>query len=487
MTSRFSPALRIRVRKELFLCKPFAGLAAAAGLLLPVNGWTQTLNTRINQLGSEPSYSHNQTGSGPTLSDSYQGPLSYKGTSVSFGSANLVFNGSLPAGSQSVIYSLCSGGWSDTVTINPTNPALNGTPATLRITYHATGSISASGYCGWAYYDITMDGSGTVNYDSMGNTFGNCGGSTRPLSDFNTFTYDRAIQLGSPLQFSVSHNCFFRITAGADGGQGVADLLLTSGAMTVLDGQGNPISYSSTAGAGSASATTVLGGTSYTGFTLSNDTNNAHLGSTVRLLGGTASTNTSVTATFTGAPPTNEVALASDVVDVSGTSNDLVVVQLSYDPALAQSLFGSENGLRLVWLNPATGKWLNAILGNVGGTLQFFPRAYNPATDLHLGYCGLDTTNHVVWAVLNHNSTFAVGQPPLPLQLNSVKSGTNGAVSFTVTGTTNSQYVVEYSANLTVTNWSFLGNVTLDSNGVGTFTDSASIVTNRERFYRARQ
>ena len=46
-----------------------------------------------------------------------------------------------------------------------------------------------------------------------------------------------------------------------------------------------------------------------------------------------------------------------------------------------------------------------------GGT-PFFAGygAYNPATDNILGYYGNDTADNYVWAVINHNSQFAVGQ-----------------------------------------------------------------------------
>ncbi len=55
----------------------------------------------------------------------------------------------------------------------------------------------------------------------------------------------------------------------------------------------------------------------------------------------------------------------------------------------------------------------------------FFNRAYNPTTDFHLGYYGIDTTNHKVWAVINHNSLFAAA---IPFDLVSVVSRkTHGA------------------------------------------------------------
>lgn len=50
--------------------------------------------------------------------------------------------------------------------------------------------------------------------------------------------------------------------------------------------------------------------------------------------------------------------------------------------------------------------------GNLGGTPKFPAHAYDAATDFHLGNFGVDTFNHVAWAVVNHNSEFGVGALP---------------------------------------------------------------------------
>ena len=68
--------------------------------------------------------------------------------------------------------------------------------------------------------------------------------------------------------------------------------------------------------------------------------------------------------------------------------------------------------MRLAWKDPVAQKWLNAVSGNSSGTPKFFARAYDPATDFHLGYFGVDTVNHVVWAVIHHNSQFGVSAIP---------------------------------------------------------------------------
>ena len=38
------------------------------------------------------------------------------------------------------------------------------------------------------------------------------------------------------------------------------------------------------------------------------------------------------------------------------------------------------------------------------------PGAYNPATEFVLGDYGVDTVNDRVWAVIDHNSSFGVGE-----------------------------------------------------------------------------
>lgn len=133
---------------------------------------------------------------------------------------------------------------------------------------------------------------------------------------------------------------------------------------------------------------------------------------TVSLLGGTATSQTTVNITFTGSTSVgSSFQAASDLVNVSGTGSDTVVLQVSYNEAQAISVFGTEGDARLMWLDPSDNQWKLAVAGNTGGTAQFVNRAYNPATDFQLGYHGVDTVNNVVWAVINHNSYFAIGKP----------------------------------------------------------------------------
>ncbi len=128
---------------------------------------------------------------------------------------------------------------------------------------------------------------------------------------------------------------------------------------------------------------------------------------TVSFLGGVATVNLQVVVSFTGV---DIGPAASSVADVSGMSGDTYVLQITYDPTVAIELFGSEENVRLMWFDGV--EWINAVDGNVGGLANFVGNAsYNADLDFVLGNYGIDTENNEVWAVINHNSLFAVTVP----------------------------------------------------------------------------
>ncbi len=139
---------------------------------------------------------------------------------------------------------------------------------------------------------------------------------------------------------------------------------------------------------------------------------NAGLGTGVQL-GGTAGSNQNVVQTFSSIIP----GLASDVLHLSGTAPDTIVLRMTYDKATAIALFGSEDQAYLGWLDPNDNTWKNSVLGNTGTNTPFFVHgAFDTNVDFVLGYYGIDTTNSEVWAVINHNSTFGVmGNIPVPV------------------------------------------------------------------------
>ncbi|GAT31488.1 PEP-CTERM protein-sorting domain-containing protein [Terrimicrobium sacchariphilum] len=180
----------------------------------------------------------------------------------------------------------------------------------------------------------------------------------------------------------------------------------------------NPADPNTSTAAG-VTNTKFVAGMNYDKFTAL--TRSSGLGTTVDLLDGTAGSggngyygqNRDVDVFFTDL----EIGLASDIVSLSGTSgigfSDILVLQLTYDEATATALFGNEAATRLGWFDPGTGSWTLAVDGNTGGTAFFAgDRAYNAATDFHLGTYGLDTANNTVWAVTNHNSEFAAIPEP---------------------------------------------------------------------------
>lgn len=143
------------------------------------------------------------------------------------------------------------------------------------------------------------------------------------------------------------------------------------------------------------------------------------LGTRATLLSGTADNGTAVSQTWrlrtgTGAETANIV--ISDVVDLTTpTTANPFVLQMNYDPA---DLPGgtTENSLFLGWADPNQGgTFVSAVFGNsdAGAFSQFVAGAWNSSFATP-GYYGLDTQANTVWAVIDHNSDFAVVVVPEP-------------------------------------------------------------------------
>lgn len=138
--------------------------------------------------------------------------------------------------------------------------------------------------------------------------------------------------------------------------------------------------------------------------------------------GGGASTASFAAGTASGTGGTVTWAFGSGgVLSVHGLDGVAQVLQMSYDPT-GLSL-ADQQGLALAWLDPTTGQWVNAVLGNHGtnpvtmsspwqGSWASYvaTRPGAALTDL-LGAYGVDTTTHMVWAAINHNSDFSVPVP----------------------------------------------------------------------------
>jgi hypothetical protein len=273
-----------------------------------------------------------------------------------------------------------------------------------RFTYYVTGTFSGS--INFGVYEVYLASDGGSRLRGQINLGG-------PYGDLppQTTTWDIGFTYGQP--FESHAEIYAQLSANGPGQSANATLQLRAGGYTVI---GAP-NYT-----GSSSTGTTRGGlfapsAPYDGFTVQN---NVGFGSITTLLDGDATTERNVSIGYV-APMPNFPAV-SDIVDIQGTNTDPVVIQIKYDPLRAAKLFGGETALRLAWLNSAAGQWVLATLGNAGGGPQFFNRAYNPATDFQLGNYGLDTENDVVWAVVNHNSEFAVTALPDPFGLTAATS-----------------------------------------------------------------
>jgi fibronectin-binding autotransporter adhesin len=106
--------------------------------------------------------------------------------------------------------------------------------------------------------------------------------------------------------------------------------------------------------------------------------------------------------------------LSSDILRLEGLDGVVFVLQMSYSEAAALANGQAETTLRLGYLNTALNRWEDAVLGNHGtNTGSFFLSSYTDAgSPLDLGSFGVDVVNNVVWAVLDHNSFFAVIPTP---------------------------------------------------------------------------
>lgn len=108
-------------------------------------------------------------------------------------------------------------------------------------------------------------------------------------------------------------------------------------------------------------------------------------------------------------PISNDFIRASDIYVLSGTGSDIFALQLVIDAVTETHFLG--------WLSD--GEWINAIDGNsatgssaVQGFLGSYEAAGVFATADYLGSWGVDIESGSVWAILDHNSYFAVVPEP---------------------------------------------------------------------------
>ena len=198
-------------------------------------------------------------------------------------------------------------------------------------------------------------------------------------------------------------------------------------------------------------------GASYTSVQSCVTAGNGFLGTCASILGGT---NGSTVKDASGRPLTKTVDTAwslpsggtfSDVLsllsltDIGATQTDSIVFSVSY-AAVGVTDDQIDTGLFCLASKDSSGKWINAVDANVGGTKTFVKGPWNATYGL--GTYGVDKATHTAWAVANHASDFAVVQ--LPPSLTISQSDGNVIVTWPlgVPG-----YGLQFNSDLSTTNW----------------------------------
>jgi hypothetical protein len=163
--------------------------------------------------------------------------------------------------------------------------------------------------------------------------------------------------------------------------------------------------------------------------------------SDARILGGAAGSDRTVHFGFRDAAT---APVLSDILELTGTGGDPIVLSVGYD----ESLLGgtAETSLRLGWLDengssPTFNQWVAAIDGNsanpvalqepFAGSWDTYWAAFtsaNPSATLAdaRGAHGVDAAANTTWAVVDHNSSFAVVPVPEPGETGLVCLGLGG-------------------------------------------------------------
>ena len=183
------------------------------------------------------------------------------------------------------------------------------------------------------------------------------------------------------------------------------------------------------------------------------------VGSTATILAGTASVSTTASMAWRTAatnPQTGaKEGFVSDVLDLTGIGlvdgqtkdgsihTDTFVLQMDYDPlavtartGLAEQAAAAAGLIQMDYpdmghddiAGTADDLWEPAVLGNFGSNNDHFVGITPWNNDATLGDWGVNTSNHTVWAVLDHNSEFAVTPEPSTLAL--LAAGAIGLIGY---------------------------------------------------------
>ena len=194
----------------------------------------------------------------------------------------------------------------------------------------------------------------------------------------------------------------------------VSGSVLTSGSY----GLSVTVAGNTSTGAADIKSAEILAGGKYSGYGLTSAASGGR--GTVSLIpqsDSTTSSSTTLGMSF-GTTPTafglavDDANRTSDILKVSGVeAGKKYVLQLSYSPGSITALGLTEQAAYLGYFDAAFGHWVNAIAGNTPSGNAFGGAAIQGAftsANFTLGAYGVDTTNNVVWAVVDHGGVFAV-------------------------------------------------------------------------------
>jgi hypothetical protein len=159
----------------------------------------------------------------------------------------------------------------------------------------------------------------------------------------------------------------------------------------------------------------LVGGTNSTSYTAVQDSYN---NTSAKILSGTYSNNSKdyqgriFTQTVdtgwapqTGGTSSNILTLWGMTNSLGSTQTDTYTLSMSYDPN-SVNINQAKNGFVGLATPGASGKWVNAVSKNTGGTPKFVSGPWQ--SSYGLGTYGVDTSTNTAWAVINYNSNFVV-------------------------------------------------------------------------------
>jgi autotransporter-associated beta strand protein len=283
---------------------------------------------------------------------------------------------------------------------NQSNYLKDFAPGTVRISSGGA-NIDTDGYA--IGISSVISGSGPLNKLGTGSLV---------LSASNTYTGGSNVVSGT---LAINHSQ----------GAGTGTVTVQDGAALVVSGSAASFSNRVVL-AGGEYQRALAAGTSLAGqFQLSSHFAGGAADTSATLLAGTTSTTATLQADFSGtSSATNDIWRVSDVLSLTGVpeidpltgKTDLFVLQLS---AVTE-----DSEIFLAWRDPDTNAWVNATQGNIdnnslfaspySGSFADFQAAHGTDLSQYIGAWGTTSADGITstWAVLNHNSDFAIIPEP---------------------------------------------------------------------------